>query len=305
MLELRSPDILVRFHATGARITSCVFDGVETVFGAGPDDRILAGDVYAGAICGRHAGRVSNSSFMLDGARVELKPNMGTHQLHGGDAGYHARHWDYVRDDNRITFLLQSNDGEEGYPGQLDVKAVYVLSGSTLSLEITARTTKPTLCNLTNHGYWNLAGGGSVLNHELMIPADKYFPLNELLLPLGEMRDVAGTNRDFRKPRAIGEDHDNAFPLEGRRGEMKRALTLRDPESNRSLDVWTSECVIQMYTAIHWQTLMLGRHGPLEQSTAFAIEPQNVADAPNHPVFPSSILRPSEVYRNRIEWRFS
>lgn len=304
MLELKSSTIAARFHPTGGRIVSCLADGTETVFGAGADDRILAGDIYAGAICGRHAGRISNSSFMLDGERVALKPNIGPHQLHGGDTGFHARHWDYIRDGNRITFLLQSNDGEEGYPGQLDVKAVYALSGSTLSLDITARTTKPTLCNLANHAYWNLAGGGSVLGHELNIPAEKYFPLGELLLPLGEIADVAGTSRDFRKPRLIGEDYDNAFLLAGKRGGMKRALCLRDPESGRSLDVWTSECVVQMYTAIHWQALMLGRHGPLEPSTAFAIEAQNVADAPNHPAFPSSILRPSEVYRNRIEWRF-
>jgi aldose 1-epimerase len=305
MLELRSSDITVGFHPTGARIVSCLVDGVETVFGSGPDNRILGADIYAGVVCGRHAGRISNSSFMLDGARVQLNPNMGPHQLHGGATGFHERHWDFIRDANRITFLLQSNDGEEGYPGQLDVKAVYALSGKTLSLEITARTSKPTVCNITNHAYWNLAGGGSVLGHELMILAEKYFPLDDLLLPLGEISDVAGTRFDFRKPRAIGENYDNAFLLDGKRGEMKRALSLSNPGSGRTLDVWTTEPVVQMYTAIHWQPSMLGRNGPLEQSSAFAIEPQNVADAPNHPAFPSSILRPSEVYRNHIEWRFS
>lgn len=304
MLEIKSSAITARFHPMGARLVSCLVGGVETAFGAGPDDRVLSGDIYAGAICGRHAGRVGNSSFMLDGARVALTPNSGPHQLHGGNTGFHARHWDYVRDGNRITFLLQSNDGEEGYPGQLDVKAVYALSGNRLSLDISARTTKPTLCNLTNHAYWNLAGGGSALGHELMIPAEKYFPLNELLLPLGEIWDVAGTSRDFRKVRLIGEDYDNAFLLDGKRGGMKRALSLRDPQSGRALEVWTSECIVQIYTAIHWKALMMGRHGPLEQSTAFAIEPQNVADAPNHPAFPSSILRPGEVYHNRMEWRF-
>jgi aldose 1-epimerase len=305
MLELRSSGITVGFHPTGARIVSCLVEGVETVFGSGPDDRILGADIYAGTVCGRHAGRISNSSFLLDGGRVHLKPNVGPNHLHGGATGFWARHWDYLRDANRITFLLQSNDGEEGYPGQLDVKAVYALTGSTLSLEITARTSKPTLCNITNHAYWNLAGGGTVLGHELMIPAEKYFPLDDLLLPLGDIADVAGTRFDFRKARAIAENYDNAFFLDGKRGETKRALTLRDPESGRTLDVWTTEGVLQMYTAIHWQASMLGRNGPLDQSSAFAIEPQNVADAPNHPAFPSSILRPGEIYRNRIEWRFS
>ena len=305
MLELRSSSLSVGFHPTGARIVSCLVDGTETAFGSGPDSAVLSGDIYAGAICGRHAGRVSNAAFMLDGERVQLAPNYGSHQLHGGKQGFHLRHWDFLRDGNRLTFLLQSNDGEEGYPGQLDVKAVYTLAGSTLALEISARTSRPTLCNLTNHAYWNLAGSGSILNHELMIPADHYYPLDELLLPLGGLADVAGTDRDFRTARPIGVDYDNAFLLGGKRGEMKRALTLRDPVSGRVLDVWTSENVVQMYTAIHWQQLMLGRQGPLERSTGFAIEPQNVADAPNHPDFPSSILRPGEVYRNRIEWRFS
>ena len=305
MITLSSPGITARFHPRGARLLSCMVDGVETVFGSGPDSNVMSGDIYAGAICGRHAGRISNASFMLDGEKVALTANMGPHQLHGGDGGFHQRHWDFIRDANRITFLLQSNDGEEGFPGQLEVKAVYVLSGNTLSLELTARTTKPTVCNLTNHAYWNLAGGGSVLGHELMIPAQTYFPLNELLLPLGRMNEVAGTRWDFREARAIGEDYDNAFLLDGVRGEMKRALTLRDPASGRALDVWTTEPVSQIYTAIHWQPSMTGHRGPLERSTAFAIEPQNMADAPNHPNFPSSILRPSELYRNRMEWRFS
>lgn len=305
MLALRSSAITAHFHPTGARLASCLVDGVETVFGSGPENHILSGDIYAGAICGRHAGRISNASFVLDGETVRLAANMGVHQLHGGATGFHARNWDFIRDGNRITFLLQSNDGDEGFPGQLDVKAVYALSGSVLSLELTARTTRPTICNLTNHAYWNLAGGGSVLDHELCIPAQKYFPLDDLLLPHGRVDAVSGTRWDFRKPRRIGEDYDNAFLLDGARGEMKRALTLRDPASGRALDVWTTEGVVQMYTAIHWQPEMVGHHGPLRQSTAFAIEPQNVADAPNHPAFPSSILRPSETYRNRMEWRFS
>jgi aldose 1-epimerase len=305
MLELRSPDIAVGFHPTGARIVSCVVDGVETVFGSGAGNNILGADIYAGTVCGRHAGRIRNASFMLDGERIQLRPNTGAHQLHGGAQGFWSRHWDYLRDANRITFLLQSNDGEEGFPGQLDVKAVYALSGGTLSLDITARTSRPTVCNITNHAYWNLAGGGSVLGHELTVPAQQYFPLDDFLLPLGQISDVAGTRFDFRKARAIAENYDNALLLDGTRGEMKRALTLREPDSGRVLDVWTTEGVLQMYTAIHWQASMPGRHGPLAQSSALAIEPQNVADAPNHLNFPSSILRPGEIYRNRIEWRFA
>lgn len=305
MLELSSKALTVSLSPVGARIASCVFDGVETAFGSGPENNILSGDIYAGAICGRHAGRITNAQFPLDGEMVKLTPNSGPHQLHGGDTGFHARHWDYIRDGNRITFMLQSLDGEEGFPGHLDVKAAYVLDGSTLSLTITAQTTRPTLCNITNHAYWNMAGGGNVLGHELMIPAQSYFPLDPDLMPLGRIDKVSGTRWDFRTARTIAEDYDNAFLLDGGAGPLKRALMLRDPSSGRTLDVWTTEGCVQMYTAIHWEPSMKGHLGPLEHSTAFAVEPQNIADAPNHPAFPSSILRPGETFRNHMEWRFS
>jgi aldose 1-epimerase len=307
MLELTSDSVTAQFHPQGARLVSCVVDGAETVMGNRLEHGILKGDLYAGVVCGRHAGRITNASFMLDGRTVELTPNMGSHQLHGGPDGFAMRHWDYIRDDNRITFMLESPDGDQGYPGHLSVRAVYSLAGSVLSLAITARTTRPTLCNLTNHAYWNLAGGGSVLEHELSIPAQHYFPLNDLLLPLGRADNVAGTRFDFRQARPIGGDYDNALWLEGQRGALKRALTLRSPGSSRTLDVWTTEGVVQIYTAIHWNGdgSALGPHGVLGRSEALAIEAQNVADAPNHAAFPSSILRPGETYRNHTDWRFS
>ena len=305
MIELRSKGVSVSLHPVGARIASCVVDGVETAFGAGPEARILSGDIYAGAVCGRHAGRISNARYVLDGEVVELTANVGPHQLHGGAEGFHARRWDYLRDGNRVTFSLMSNDGDQGFPGQLAVTAAYELQGQVLSLLLEARTTRPTVCNLTNHAYWNMAGAGSVLGHELMMPGSHVFPLNDLLLPLGEIRDVTGTRWDFRDARAIGEDYDSCLLLDGMRGALKRGLMLRDPASGRQLDVWTTENCMQFYTAIHWQPEMTGHRGPLQRSMALAVEPQNVADAPNHPAFPPSILRPGEVYRNRIEWRFS
>jgi aldose 1-epimerase len=307
MLQLKSSSTTVTLHPKGARLVSCVVDGVETVFGNIVENEVLKGDLYSGVLCGRHAGRITNACFPLDGETIHVTPNMGVHQLHGGPDSFATRNWDYIRDANRISFMLESPDGDQGFPGSLSVKAVYALDGNTLSLLITARTTKPTVCNLTNHAYWNMAGGGSILGHELMIPAQKFFPLNELLLPLGENKDVAGTRWDFRKARAIKEDYDNAFLLDGKRGDMNRAMTMRDPASRRTLDVWTTEGVLQMYTAIHWNGdgTALGPNGALNQAEAFAIEPQNVADAPNHPNFPSSILRPGETYRNAMEWRFS
>lgn len=305
MITLTSPHITVGLHPLGARIASCVVDGVETCFGTGSEDNLAIGDLYSGVICGRHAGRVTKAQFPLDGSTVHLTPNMGEHQLHGGVNGFHNRRWDWLRDGNRVTFYLNSIDGEEGFPGDLTVTGVYELRGRTLSLKIEARTTKPTLCNITNHAYWNLAGGGTVLDHELQVMGDRHFPLGELLLPKGTIEDTAGTPHDFRSLRRIAADHDFCTKLHGKRGEMKHGLTLRDPPSGRQLDVWTTEGCMQTYTAIHWEPSIIGHKGPLQRSGAFAIEPQNVADAPNHPAFPSSILRPGEVYRNQMEWRFS
>lgn len=304
MITLSSPGLTVSLHPMGARIASCVVDGVETAFGSGPESAIMAGDIFAGAICGRHAGRISNASVPLDGERVQLKANAGPHQLHGGDTGFHARRWDWLRDGNRVTFYLNAADDEEGYPGNLDAKAIYTLVGHTLALTLEARTTRATVCNLTNHAYWNLAGGGSVLQHDLQVMGDRYFPLDDLLLPLGKLEPTAGTRFDFRESRAIRDDHDFCTKLSGPRGAMKHGLTLRDPGSGRRMEVWTTEGCMQTYTAIHWQPQMTGQMGPLHQSHALAIEPQNVADAPNNPAFPSSILRPGEFYRNHMEWRF-
>ena len=305
MIELHSPDVTVRLSSVGARILSCVVDGIETTFGPGAETDRLSGDTYAGSVCGRHAGRISNAQFPLDGKTIHLTPNAGPHQLHGGKHGFYGKRWDYMRDGNAVEFSLHSNDGDEGYPGDLDVTARYELQGSTLSLAMAARTSKPTIVNLTNHAYWNMAGDGSVLDHELMIAGSRYFPLNELLLPLGEIKDVAGTRFDFRKARLIGEDYDNCIMLDGPRGAFKHALMLRDPKSGRKLDVWASEGCMQFYSAINWKPDVTGKSGPLQKSMALAIEPQNVADAPNHDGFPSSTLRPGEVYLSRIEWRFS
>ncbi len=305
MIELHSPGVRVRLSSVGARILSCVVDGIETTFGPGAATDRLSGDTYAGSVCGRHAGRISNSQFPLDGKTVHLVPNTGPNQLHGGKRGFYSQRWDYMRDGSRVEFSLHSNDGDEGYPGDLDVTAKYELQGNVLSLAMEARTSKSTIVNLTNHAYWNMAGQGSVLDHELMIAGSRYFPLDELLLPLGEIRDVAGTRYDFRKSRPIGGDYDNCIRLDGPRGELKHALMLRDTKSGRNLNVWASEGCMQFYTAVHWNPEIIGQSGPLQRSMALAIEPQNVADAPNHLDFPSSTLRPGEIYKSQIEWRFS
>lgn len=305
MLELKSSSVAVKIHPLGGRLMSCVFDGHETTFGAGTDDAPDGADLYSGVLCGRHAGRVTNAVFPLDGKQVKLSANRAPNHIHGGFKGFGERLWGHRIDGNRLELKLHSPDGEEGYPGAMDVMAVYELRDNVLSLEFEATTTKPTLCNLTNHAYWNLAASDNVLGHELQIHGSKFFPLDEAMLPLGEIKDVGGTRWDFREMRVISEDYDNCFLLDGKHGDLKPALRLRDPASKRTLDVWTTERCVQIYTAWHWESSVVSRTGPIRRSQAFAIEPQNVADAPNHPKFPTSILRPGNVYRNSIEWRFS
>lgn len=304
IITLTSQDVTAKIAPLGGRLVSCVVAGREYVYGSGPNDRPDGADLYSGVLCGRHAGRITHGTFPLDGKTVQVSVNHGEHHLHGGVNSFAHRQWTHAQDGNRLTLKLHSPDGEEGYPGALDVTAVYELQGRTLSLSFEATTSKPTLVNLTNHAYWNLAASDSVLGHELMIPGDGYFPLDENLLPLGRMVDVAGSRWDFRAARLIAEDYDNAIRLRGDNGVMKQALMLRDPDSGRSMEVWTTERCIQFYTAIHWEPSVVARSGPLKRSMALAIEPQNVADAPNNPAFPQSILRPGEVYRNRMEWRF-
>lgn len=306
MFTLQSANLRATFSTLGARLISVFVDGVEVMAGGGNDEQLLAGDWTAGAICGRFAGRISHARFTLDGVEHKLVPNMGEHQLHGGPDNFAIRRWKPEQSVNAVRFTLSSPDGDQGFPGQLDVSATYAIAANTLSLDFEASTSRPTVLNLTNHGYWNLSGGArNAFDHEMQIPGNAYLPLDDLLLPSGEIRQVEGTRWDFRRLRKIAEPYDNCWLLEGKRGELKHALTLRDPTSRRSMEVWTTEPAIQMYTALHWNQQMPGRAGPLKQYAAIAIEPQTAPDAPNHRNFPSAVLRPGEVYQHRMEWRFS
>ena len=305
MLELRNTKLQAVFSPIGARLMALIVDGVDVVQGNAFDFNLATADTYAGAIAGRFAGRISKAQFPLDGATVKVTPNMGDFQLHGGPDNFAIREWNVEADDYSIWFTLHSPDGDQGYPGAMDATVIYKLKDDVLSLEIEATTTKPTIANLTNHAYWNMAGRGSVLGNELQINASAYLPLNDALLPSGEVRKVEGSRWDFRNLRPIAESYDNCFCLDGPRGTMKHGLTLKDPKSGRNMEVWTTECAIQMYTAIRWDETVPAKSGTLQPSQGLAIEPQNYPDAPNHKNFPSAILRPGEIYRNEMEWRFS
>ncbi len=306
MHELKSKNLRATFSTLGARLVSVFVDDVDVIMGGGTDAQIMAGDWTAGAVCGRIAGRISNARFTLDGTEHKLTANMGEHQLHGGPDNFAVRRWTAQSTDNSIRFAINSEDGDQGFPGAISAEATYTIDGNTLSLDFTAVTAKPTVINLTNHTYWNLSGGvRNAFDHDMQIDAGGFLPLNDLLLPSGEIQSVDGTRWDFRKLRKVAENYDNCWVLDGQRGQLRHGLTLRDPVSGRRMEVWTTEAGMQMYTSWHWNEDMPGRNGPLKQYAAIAIEPQNFPDAPNHANFPSAVLRPGETYRHRMEWRFS
>ncbi len=305
MITLSSPSLTASFSTLGARLVSLIVDGVDVVMGGGTDAEFLAGDWTTGIVCGRHAGRITNSTFEIDGVTHKVQPTFGAHQLHGGPDNFGLRHWQHELVDKGVRFTLVSPDGDQGFPGEVKITADYVLKGHVLSLDMKATTTKPTVINLTNHGYWNLIGAKSAFEHEMSIDAERYVVLDDKLLATGELRHVDGNRFDFRSQRLVGENYDNCWVLNGKRGTLRKGLTLRNPASGRTMEVWTTEAGMQMYTCFHWNGAFPGKRGPLHQYEAVAIEPQNFPDACNHENFPNSVLRPGETYKNRMEWRFS
>ncbi len=298
------------FNTVGARLMALHYpDGFDIVAGPERIEDMLESDIYAGAICGRFANRIDNGRFKLNDKERQLSQNLPPHHLHGGVNGFHRKNWVAEIEDEALVFSLVSQSREEGYPGRLRVRAVYRFDDDTLSLDIEARTRRPTIVNLTNHAYWNLSGARTITNHVLQISAQAYTPTDHGLIPTGAVSFVSGTNYDFREPTLLEEafiddqGFDTNFCLEGPRHELHHAATLT--AQAREFDLFTSEPGLQLYTAGHHGPEFKGKGGqPLRRFGSIALEPQNWPDAPNHPHFPSSVLRPGEVYRHRMEWRF-
>jgi aldose 1-epimerase len=277
---------------------------------------------YLGAVVGRSAGRIAGAGFELDGRRVRLAANDGANHLHGGARGFGKVIWRArpFEDATGVGVVLAhtSPDGDEGYPGTLDVRATYTLSaGDVLSVDYHAVTDRPTVVNLTQHSYFNLSGIGDVLAHELEVRASAFTPLGEDLVPTGEIASVEGTPLDFRAPHRIGErieaddaqlrigaGYDHNFALDGAAGMLRTAARLADPVSGRVLEVATTEPGMQLYTGNYLDATGKGgrRYGP---RAGVCLETQHYPDAPNQPGFPSTIVRPGEEYRSRTEFRFS
>lgn len=280
-------------------------------------EKYKAGHPFFGAIAGRYANRIAKGRFELNGEEYELATNDGENHLHGGAEGFDKKLWDAeVNDDeNSVTISYLSPDGEEGYPGNLDVKVTYTLTDDNeLKIDYHATTDKSTVLNLTNHSYFNLSGDSSqsILDHKLTINADRYTPVNEGLIPTGELRPVEGTAFDFTEPETVGAriesippGYDHNFVLNNPDSGMRKIVTVEHEESGRIMEVYTDQPGVQFYTGNFLDGTLTGRNGkPIEQYAALCLETQTFPDSPNKPDFPSPVLNPEETYETTTIYQF-
>jgi aldose 1-epimerase len=287
-------------------------------------DGYLKETPYFGALIGRYGNRIARGKFTLDGKQYTLATNNYPNALHGGVKGFDKVVWDAKVLVNPEGPSLQlsyvSKDGEEGYPGTLTVTAVYTLTDNNgLKLSFTATTDKDTVVNLTHHSYFNLAGKGDILGHEVMIPADRFTPVDSTLIPTGELRPVDGTPFDFRTPTTIGAridqpdeqlkfggGYDHNWVVNKPMGQFGLMARVYEPTSGRVMEVYSTEPGLQFYSGNFLDGKITGKGGRVYNfRNGFCMEPQHYPDSPNQPSFPSVVLKPGQVYHNVIEYRFS
>ena len=329
---LKNEQIEVYITNYGARIVSLL----------SPDKQGIMGDVvlgfksiadyqkaktpFHGCIIGRYGNRIAKGNFELDGTSYQLPINNNENHLHGGPEGFHNQVWEVVSaDDNSIVMTYLSKDGEMGYPGNLSVEVTYAINDKNeLLIAYKATTDKATPINLTNHAFFNLAGQakGSINDHLLMLNADHFTPVDEGLIPLGEIRSVEGSPFDFRRAKTIGQDlnkqatdtqlrygggYDHNFVLNKvAEGNLDLAARVVDPKSGRQMDVYTEEPGIQFYGGNFMDGGDIGKYGnPFDYRGSFALETQHYPDSPNQDNFPNTILQPGETYQTQSIYRFS
>jgi len=328
MFTLQNAGITAKLIAYGATLTELHVPDkggktADIVLGFDNMKDYLADHDYIGATVGRVANRIAKGRFALEGKTYTLATNNGPNHLHGGLKGFDKVVWKAISvqgsEGPGVKFIYNSPDGEEGYPGNVDISVTYVLTKQKeLKIEYQAITNKPTPVNLTNHSYFNLAGAGvsDILGQELMIAADKYTPVNDTLIPTGEIESVKGTPLDFTKPTPIGQriaamkgdpgGYDHNFVLRGETRPLGLAARVKEPNSGRVMEVWTTEPGLQFYSGNFLNGKLKGKGGSVyRKHFGFCLEAQHFPDSVNHPNFPSIILRPGQTYRQTTVHRFS
>ena len=281
---------------------------------------------FHGCLIGRYGNRIAKGRFELDGIPYQLPINNNENHLHGGPDGFHNQVWEVVSaDENAIVMTYLSKDGEMGYPGNLSVEVTYAINDKNeLRIAYKATTDQATPINLTNHAFFNLAGAaqGSINDHLLMLNADHFIPVDEELIPLGEIQSVEGSPFDFRIAKTIGQDlnqqasdtqlsrgggYDHNFVLnKDIQGDLSLAAKVIDPKSKRQMEVYTEEPGIQFYGGNFMDGSDAGKYGnPFDYRGSFALETQHYPDSPNQPAFPNTILQPGETYQTQTIYKFS
>jgi len=326
--------IEVRVISLGATLQSVVtpdrsgkFDDI--VLGYSEPEKYLTNPSYFGATVGRFANRIAKGRFTLDGKTYQLPINNGPNSLHGGTAGFGQAAWTVVKvvsgPEASVTLRYVSPDGDQNYPGQVTATATYSLNESNeLTVDYRATTDSPTIVNISNHAYWNLAGeasGRSVLDQFLTIPAEAYTPVDETQIPTGELRPVAGTPFDFRKPKPIGRDirdgqdaqlligkgYDHNWVIgRGPAAAPRLVARVEDPATGRVMEILSNQPGLQFYSGNFLDGSFTGKHGHIyRQGDGLALEPQLFPDTPNRPEFGSARLDPGQTYENHIIYRFA
>ncbi len=317
---------IITYGATLVSLATPDRDGLieDIVLGYDSLAGYLEANPYFGSIVGRYANRIAEGAFTLDGETYTLARNNGPNHLHGGVKGFDKANWEVeqiIEDTNQVGVSLNyvSTDGEEGYPGTLEVRVTYLLTeDNRLIVDYEATTDKATPVNLTQHAYFNLAGQGSVEDHHLTLAASHYTPVDSTLIPTGEILSVEGTAFDFRGGKRIGEQidddgqqllygggYDHNFVLDRISGDLILAATVLEPESGRILEVHTTKPGMQFYTGNFLDGSITGKNGvQYGRRSGFCLETQYYPDSPNQPNFPSSILRPGEVYQTQTVFAF-
>lgn len=322
--------VIVKITNYGGIVTSILVPDArgnlgDVVLGHDNVEAYVKKNPYFGCLIGRYGNRIARGKFKLNKKTYTLATNDGMNHLHGGLIGFDKVVWtaQEIIGENTVGLELTylSKDGEEGYPGNLAVKVVYSLTNdNTLLIDYEATTDKPTVVNLTNHSYFNLkdAGATPILDHELMLDADYYTPVDKTLIPTGELRAVAGTPFDFKTSTPIGAriaaddeqmkfglGYDHNFVLNGTAGEIRFAGKVTEPTTGRIMEVYTTEPGIQFYSGNFLDGSITGKNGTVyEYRHGLCLETQHFPDSPNQPKFPSTLLKPGETYKTTTSYKF-